>query len=342
MYVLTPKNLLAIGIILAIIVVFKLLSPIISYIIVKMFNFKEKNKEKIKKSAFYNPIKNIVFITGFYIALKTISVPEKISVVILQIFRICIIFFLSKGFANLFDPASESYERIKNRFNFTGNDTLINFFSKILRVIIYIIAGFIIVSDLGYDLNGLATGLGVFSVVIALAAQDLAKSILGGISIIVDKPFELGDSIQTDSFAGTVEDITFRTTRIRNADNQVVIIPNSKIADSTIVNYSKREKMKYSLCVTLDLATPFEKIQQLTDQIKLCLATHNNIERESIRVYFNTISNNGIDLSISFFTNLETDFIEFKEIVNYAILEIIKDMNIELAYNSQTIYLKKD
>lgn len=340
--ILTPKTLLNIGIMLTIIIVSKILSPVISYVIVKMFHFKEKNKENLKRSAFYKPIKNIILVIGFYIAFKIIYIPENISFIILKAFRICIIVFISKGFANLFDPTTESYENIKRKFNFTGNDTLINFFSKILKIIIYIISGFIIVSELGYDLNGLATGLGVFSVVIALAAQDLAKSILGGIAIIVDKPFELGDSIETNSYTGTVEDITFRTTRIRNANNQIVIIPNSKISDSTIVNYSRREKMKYELCITLNLSTTLEKIKQLTDQIKLCLSTHNNIEKESIKVFFNTISNNGIELSISFYTDLHTDFTEFKESINYTILEIIREMNIELAYNSQSIYLKKD
>lgn len=188
----------------------------------------------------------------------------------------------------------------------------------------------------------MATGLGVFSVVIALAAQDLAKSILGGIAIILDKPFGLGDSIETNSYSGTVEDITFRTTRIRNSNNEIVIIPNSKISDSTIINFSKREKMKYELCITLDLSTPLEKVKQLTAQIKLYLSKNNNIEKNSIKVFFNTITNNGIALSISFYTISTTDFVELKETVNYAILEIIKNMNVELIYNSQYIYLKKD
>jgi len=340
----TSKSLIEYCFVLAVILVFKIISPFVAYIIVKMFHFKEKNKQKIKQNAFYKPIKHLVVIIGIYLGLKLLHIPDNIALYISKAFRICIIILLANGSANLFNVSSESYEKIRNRFNFTGNDTLINFVSKIVKWLIYIIAGFIIVSELGYDLNGLATGFGISSVFIALAAQDLAKSIVAGFSIIADKPFEIGDYIETNNFTGTVEDITFRTTRIRDINNQIVVIPNSQIADANIVNASKREKRRYELLLTLDLATPLEKVSELTENFKLCLATHSNIEKESVKVFFDTISMNGIAISVSFYTDI-TDFVEFlqfKEIINYTLLEIVQKNNISLAYNSQTIYLKKD
>lgn len=309
-----------------------------------MFHLKEKNKQKIKKNAFYKPLKSFIIIIGIYLGFKTLQIPENISIYISKIFRICIIFLFAKGFANLFDTSSESYEKIREKLKFTGNEALIDFISRIVKFLIYIIAGFIIVSELGYDLNGLATGLGLSSVVIALAAQDLAKSIIAGFSILTDKPFEIGDYIETNNFAGTVEDITFRTTRIRDINNQIIVITNSQIADSNIVNGSKREKRRYNLILTLNLATPLEKVSALTDEMKLCLTTHKNIMKESVRVLFDTVSKNGLDISIHFYTDIVdyAEFLKFKEIINYTLLEIVRNNNIELAYNSQTIYLKKD
>lgn len=330
--------------VLAIILIFKIISPFIAYIFIKMFHFKEKNKQKIKHHAFYKPLKTFIVIIGIYLGLRTLQIPENISIYIAKFFRICIIILFAKGFANIFNTSSESYEKIREKLKFTGNEALINFISRIIKFLIYVIAGFIIVSEFGYDLNGLATGLGLSSVVIALAAQDLAKSIIAGFSILTDKPFEIGDYIETNNFAGTVEDITFRTTRIRDIHNQVVVIPNSQIADANIVNGSKREKRRYNLILTLNLATPLEKVSELTEQMKLCLATHNNIEKESVRVLFDTISANGLDISIHFYTDIVdyVEFLNFKETINYTLLEIVQKNNIELAYNSQTIYLKKD
>lgn len=338
------KSIIDYTIVLAIILIFKIISPIIAYIFIKMFHIKEKNKQKIKQHAFYKPLKSLLVVVGIYLGLKTLGIPENISICISKLFRIFIILLLSKGFANIFNVSSESYEKIKEKLKFTGNETLINFISSIIKFLIYIIAGFIIVSELGYNLSGLATGLGLSSVVIALAAQDLAKSIIAGFSILTDKPFEIGDYIETNNFSGTVEDITFRTTRIRDVHNQVVVIPNSQIADSNIVNTSKREKRRYNLLLTLNPTTPLEKVSGLTEQIKLCLSTHNNIEKDSIKVFFESISENGFDISISFYTSIldSIKFLEFKELINYTLLEIIQNSNIELAYNSQTIYLKKD
>ncbi len=338
------ENIIDIGIGLAIIVIFKILSSSFAYIIVKMFKFKIKDKKKIKENGFYKPLKAFFVLLGVYVATISLKLPENIFAVITKIFKICTIILLSKGFANLFDSGSESFGKLREKLHMNGSDTTINFFSKIAKALIYIVGTFIVISELGYDLSGLVAGLGIGTAVIALAAQDVAKSMLAGFSIISDRPFDIGDYIEVDIYKGTVEDITFRTTRIRDINNQIVVLPNSLLTTTSIINGSKREKRRYQLLLTLELNTPLEKVSELTENIKLLLNTHKNIEKESIRVFFDTISTNGIDISIGFYTNLIDlmDFLKFKEEMNYTLLELINKENIELAYPSQSIYLKKD
>lgn len=341
---LTIENAIDIGIGLAIIVIFKIISSSLAYIMVKMFKFKVKDKNKIKNNGFYKPLKAFFVVLGIYIGFMVLKLPENIFSVITKIFRICAILLATKGFSNLFDSSSESFAKLREKINFNGNDTTINFFSKVAKALIYIIAGFILITELGYDLGGLATGLGISSVVIALAAQDIAKSFLAGISIISDKPFEIGDSITVGTFSGTVEDITFRTTRIRNADNQVIILPNSILTDNNIINSSKRDSRRFLLVLTLELNTPLEKVTELTQNIKLALTTHPQVINETVKVFFETISANGIDLSIDLKTSaLEyVDYLKFKEEINYTLLDMVNQANIGLSYPSQSIYLKKD
>ena len=341
---LTLENIIDIGIGLAIIVVFKIFSSSLAYIIVKMFKFKIKDKKKIKENGFYKPLKIFFVLLGIYIGLMALKPPQNIFNVITKIFKISIILLISKGFANLFDSSSETFAKVREKIHFNGNDTSINFFSKIIKSLIYIIAVFIVISELGYNLSGLVTGLGISSVVIALAAQDIAKSFLAGISIISDRPFDIGDYIQVDNFIGTVEDITFRTTRIRDVDNQLIVLPNSILTSANIININKREKRRYHLLLILEINTPLEKVKNLTENIKLALNTHPDIDKESIKVFFDTISENGIDISINFNTYL-TDFVEFmkfKEEINYTLLDMTKQANISLAFPSQSIYLKKE
>lgn len=341
---LTIENAVDIGIGLAIIVIFKIISSPIAYMIVKMFKFKVKDKNKIKNNGFYKPLKSFFVVLGIYIGFMVLKLPADVFAVITKIFKICVILLATKGFSNLFDSNSESFAKLREKLNFDGNDTTINFFSKVAKALIYIIAGFILITELGYNLGGLATGLGISSVVIALAAQDIAKSFLAGISIISDRPFEIGDYITVGDLSGTVEDITFRTTRIRNADNQVIVIPNSVLTDNNIINSSKRESRRFFTVLTLELDTPLEKVTQLTENIKLALTTHPQVINETVKVFFETISADGIDLSIDLKTSaLEyVDYLKFKEEINYTLLDMVNQAKIGLAYPSQSIYLKKD
>lgn len=341
---LTFENIIDIAIGLAIIVFFKIFSSSLAYIIVKMFKFKIKDKKKIKENGFYKPLKTFFMLLGIYIGFMVLKLPDNIFNIVTKIFKICTIILVAKGFANLFDSHSETFIKIGQKLHIDGNDTTINFFSKVAKALVYIIAGFILISELGYDLGGLATGLGISSVVIALAAQDIAKSFLAGISIISDRPFEIGDFILVGTYSGTVEDITFRTTRIRDAENQVIVLPNSMLTTANIINATKREKRRFYLLLTIELDTPLEKVADLNENIKLALNTHPNILKESIRVFFENISANGIDISINFYTDItdSAEFMKFKEEINYTLLDMINQANIKIAYPSQSIYMKNE
>ena len=131
-----------------------------------------------------------------------------------------------------------------------------------ILIVIYIIAGFIAITLLGVNLNGLVAGLGIGGVIVTLAAQDTAKNLFGGLVIFMDKPFVVGDWIQMDNYEGTVEDITFRSTRIRTFENSLVNIPNSIISNSSIINWSKMEKRRYRTNLYIQIDTPFEKLEK--------------------------------------------------------------------------------
>ena len=328
----TMENLIDLAIGIIIILVFKILSSSLAYIILKMFHIK-KNKREIKKHGFYKPLKTFFVVLGIYIGFISFKLPANYEAVINKLFRISIIILVAKGFANLLNPKSNAFSKIKEKLHTNNTDTSINFFSKIATGLIYIIAGFIVISEFGYDLSGLVTGLGISGVVIALAAQDVAKSILAGLSIISDRPFDIGDYIEVGPHAGTVENITFRTTRLRNKDNQIVVLPNSLLTTSSIINCSKIEKRKYTNTLTLALNTPQNTIKALTQNIKDMLENNSNILPDSILVCFDTISKNGINLSISFDTNIldTNDFLDFKEKLNYLLLEMLNNLNVSLA-----------
>ena len=211
-------------------------------------------------------------------------------------------------------------------------------------MILYIIAGFMIIADLGYDLSGLITGLGLSSVVIALAAQELAENLLSGFAIITDKPFEIGDYIQVGNHAGTVEEIKFRSTKIRTAENAVVTIQNSKIVSESVVNVSKIDKRRVDLNLRLPLDITASQISELIESIKLVLYSNTEVIANSLQVNVGEITDDAITISIYFFVNIIefTEFLKFKTKANLSVMKLLEDKKVKLAYPSTNIYMKKE
>ena len=321
----------------------KILGPLFAYIIIKMFHFKEKDKEVIKNNAFYKPLELLVFFVGLYSISFLFNIPENIKIILFKIFKIIIVLIAANGISNLFSTNSNAFKKISEKVNFHGNDSLIRLSSKIFKILVYIFALFIIISELGYDLGGLVTGLGISSVVIALAAQDFAKSLFGGLSIVLDKPFSVGDYISVNNYSGTVEDISFRSTRIRNMAKELIVVPNSEIASSYIVNFNKRDTRQYKINLVLELSTPLQKITSFKSKLLNFLNSNNDVVKENIRVFFDTISDNGFDIQIIFYTNIMNynEFLQFKENMNFEIMNLLQSEQIELAYDSKTVYLKQ-
>lgn len=342
----TTTQIIDIWIAIGIIIFFRIFSSGISYIIIRMFKIKSRNKKKIKESAFYNPLRVFFIILGFYVSILFLQTPLNLSKeiinVVTKIFKIVSTLVFAKGIAESFTPKSSLVRKMKDRTNKDVEDSMFDFMLKIIRAIIYIIAGFIVITELGFNLNGLVAGLGIGGVIVTLAAQDTAKNLFGGLVIFLDKPFVVGDWIEMPPFEGTVEDITFRSTRIRTFENSLVNIPNSIISNSSIINWSKMEKRRYktNLCIQID--TPLEKLERFKLRIQEMLQEKEGILDDSIIVKFDTIADNGINILICSYTDSVdyTSYITERENINYKIMRILREENIELVYDTKTVYVK--
>lgn len=321
---------------IGIIIFFRIFSSSMSYMIIRMFKFKVKNKNKIKENAFYNPLRIFFILLGFYLGIlflkKPLNIDDSIMAIVTIIFKIVSIIEFAHGLAKSFTPDSKISKKMKERLNKNVEDSMFDFILKGVRVIIYIIAGFIVITQLGINLNGLIAGLGISGVIITLAAQDTAKNLIGGIVIVIDKPFIVGDWIQMDKYEGTVEDITFRSTRIRTFENSVVNIPNSVISGGAVINWSKMEKRRYRTTLSVATDTPMDNLEEFKKEVKKLLISREAIDDDSIIVKFDEITGSGLRILISSYTN-SVDYASYlteKENINYKIMKILKEKNIKL------------
>ena len=343
---LTSIEIVDIIIAIGIIVFFRIFSATFSYMIIRIFKIKSKKAKEIKESAFFKPLKVFFIILGIYLAIVFLKAPLKINDQVMDIvtktFKIISVIEFAVGLANSFTAKTILGKKLRKSLSQKMDDTVFEFVLKITRVFIYVIAIFLILAILEINLTGLIAGLGLGGVIITLAAQDTAKNLFGGLVIFIDKPFVVGDWIEMDKYEGTIEDITFRTTRIRTFENALVNIPNAIIADASVTNWSKMEKRRYktNLCVELD--TLLEKLELLKTRIEKMLQERESVFDDSIIVRFDQITDNGINILIYTYTN-SVDYASYlKEVedINMKIMKILNEEHIELAYDTKTVYVK--
>lgn len=339
----TQNQLVDIGIACLVLLIFIILSPVLSYIIVKMFKFKEKDKIKIKHNPLYKPLKASFITIGIYLGILIINPPEKVLDISRKVFQILLICIIAKGLVNFVDPKKGIVRKLRDENKPDGNKTVASFTSKILKYIIYIGAGLLILAVFGINPTSLIAGLGVGSAVVALAAQDFVKNLISGFSIMSDKPFLVGDWIAVDTNEGEVVEISFRCTKIRTSDNSIVTIQNSLFTTNNVINWSRMTQRRYAIDIKLPLETNSDKIEKIVNRIKFILDNNEDVVKDSAQVHFNTIALDGVNINIYMYTDIVPygDYLVFREKVNKDILKIIESEKVNIAYPGQNVYVHK-
>ena len=337
----TQTQWIDLGIAILIVIFFIILSPILAYIIIKMFKFKEKNKRKIKESPAYKPLKVLFVWIGIYIGIVVLNLPQNVMENIDKVFRIALICIVAKGLINFVDPQKGIVRRLRNESMPDGNKTVANFTSKILKYVIYVGAGLLILTVFNINPSSLIAGLGVVSAVVALAAQDFVKNLISGFSILSDKPFLVGDWIVVGTDEGEVIEISFRCTKIKTSDDSIITIQNSVFTTTNVVNWSRMQQRRYLLNIKLPLETNSDKIERIIGRIKFVLNNNKDVKKDSIEVRFNTIDIDGVNLIIYMYTDIiaYADYLAFREKVNEDILKVLESENVRIAYPGQNVYV---
>ncbi len=325
---------------IGIVIIFFIFRTIFSRCIIKLFYIFTKNKKHAKESSMYKPLNTFFAFLGIYIAIRILPVSKQILYNLNKIFKIIVIFYITKAITTLVYEESFVLKKILKRSNNKAVDV---FICKIVRSIIWIIFIFIVIDELGYNLSGLFAGLGIASAAVALAAQDLVKSLISGITILTDKPFVIGDWIEIGEYQGSVIDISVRSTRIKSQNNTVITIPNSIVTTSYVINWNRLTSRRFDCTLNLSLDTTSEQIKKIVSQIRVLLENNPKVIEETVQVSFNEISSFSSDIKIFLFVR-ETEYVKFlkvKQNILCSLLQLIEKENIDLAYPTQTLYLKK-
>jgi MscS family membrane protein len=201
-----------------------------------------------------------------------------------------------------------------------------------------------IAEEWGFNINGFIAGLGLGGLAFALAAKETVSNLFGGIVIVTEKPFTIGDWIKTPSVEGTVEDITFRSTKIRTFAQALVTVPNSTLANEPIINWSKMGKRQITFHLGVTYSTSREQLQTIARRIELMLIEHKEIHNDTIIVRFDRFNESSLDIYLYFFTNVTSfaDYLSIKEDVNFRIMAILEEEGVNMAFPTRTLVVQSE
>jgi MscS family membrane protein len=243
----------------------------------------------------------------------------------------------------------EHYLKIwTGRTRTTLDDMLVPVIRKSLRIFIVAVSILFIADNiLEMDLTTVLAAAGVGGLAVALAAQETVANFFGSVNIFADRPFQVGDRVRVGNFDGPVEDVGFRSTRIRTLDGHLITVPNSKISNEMVENISRRPFIKRVANITITYDTQPDKVEKAVQIIKDVLSGTEEVNRNKElvpRVYFNEFNDWALNILMIYWVT-PPDYWMFQETnqkVNLAIMRAFEDEGIEFAFPSQTLYVKKD
>ena len=217
-----------------------------------------------------------------------------------------------------------------------------------LRILVMITAGIVIAQNLGYSVSGLVASLGLGGAALALASKDTVANLFGSLMIVIDKPFKVGDWIKGSDFEGVVEEIGFRSTRIRTFGKTIENIPNNLLANIKVENMDRRKDnglnvRRIKMTVGVDYGVNAEKMETILTGIKEILKNDDGVDQRMTQlVRFTDFGESTLDIFLYYFADsADWDYyLSVRERVNMKIMRLLESNGATLAFPSQSIYLE--
>jgi MscS family membrane protein len=196
--------------------------------------------------------------------------------------------------------------------------------------------------ELGFPAYSMVAGLGVGGLAVALAARDSLANLFGSVLIMFEKPFRVGHRIRLSGGEGVVEDIGYRSTRIRTADNSLISIPNDKVVNATVENLTLRMMFRQRLLVQVTYDTPRDKLEALAEGIRQLIDDHPLTNKDNFHVRFNDFGESSLNVLVIFYLMVPDYAAELRERedILLKIMDLAKELGVEFAFPTRTLHVE--
>jgi MscS family membrane protein len=288
------------------------------------------------------PLRFVPVVLGFFIASEVLQLEGTFDTLALRLTRSLIVFTMFWGAVALVVPMSLLFGQAREVLSPTMWEWII----MAVKILLGVVGAAAVLQLWGIEIGPLVAGLGLFGLAAALAAQDLLKNLLSGVLIIAEKRFNPGDWIRVEGIVeGTVQTIGLRSTMVRQFDQAMVQVPNDKLADTAVVNYSgmAHRRIYWKIGVLYD--TTSVQLREIRDGIESYIHGDDafaNPEDISTFVRIDSFKDSSIDIMVYCFTKTTVwgEWLEVKEQLAYQIKEIVEGAGSAFAFPSRSIYLE--
>ena len=294
--------------------------------------------QKIEKPVSWFIVSSLAFVIIEYLSLpESLAKYVILAVKLFLTFNVIRICYMA---AEAFGHSMEEWAlHTQNQFD----DQLAPFASRTLKVLVIIIGVLVGLQNFGVNVTALLAGLGIGGVALAFAAQDTVANVFGTITIILDQPFKLGDTIKVGDTEGTVTEVGFRSTRIRTYYNSIISIPNSVVAKERIDNLSLREGwIRFRHVIGFTYGATEQQIKAFCDNLHYNLKQTKGVDPDRVSVYFNSYGESALNVLVMFHYRLEPDEADLKKIESFLFLisQMAAESKLEFAFPTRTIQIE--
>ena len=216
---------------------------------------------------------------------------------------------------------------------------------RALRILVVIVGSLTILATIGINITGLFACMGIVGLAISMGSQDSVANLVGTVNILIDRPYKVGDWITVGStIDGDVEEIGFRSTKIRMFDKTLMSVPNAKLAGETIKNWSRMPKRRIKMTLGLSYDTSASQMKEALKEIEKILEEDEGVDQDYKLVQFTDYGASSLDVFLYYFSKSTVwkEYLDTRERVNLKIMDKIEKMGLEFAFPTQTLHLKGD
>ena len=344
-YAENPGALVQLAVCAALFIACYLVSRLVRYKVAPWLVSKAERRTKkvlfIFVRGFSKPLPVLVWSVGLYFALLALPLPPAYSAWLRpwlgKLLNIDLISLLAWGLVGSSDIGPLMVQRVQGGLALELDQTVTSFINRLLKGVVLVFAVLMVLEELGAPVASLITSLGIVSLTLSLAAKDYATNFLGGVMVIFEKPFSIGDWITVGNVEGEVIDINFRSTRIRS------MVPNSILINDALTNYSRIHKRlaKFTLGVTYDATRA--QLEALMESIRAMLAAREDIWPDSVRVRFSGFGDSSLNILVQYYakTGALADFLAIQEQVDLDLMGLMEQAGCQFAFPSVSVYREK-